>query len=188
MLPTLGPPPTGYRTAQVLRLGTLQLYFTLHDDCPMCRDMVAFSIDGQDPVVCDTAGKKGGVVQTGKHRADLEPDKTKWLSAAEFYKRWTKAVKTEPPLLPTICHSGSGMVRVIRVGAGAALLPRAAKGNRRVPGGRRGSGGPGHDRVEVGITAASSDYKRNSKRCRAEGPGRAKAGGTAEAGTEGDWR
>ena len=64
-----------WKNAQVLRVEHLQLYFSLHDNCPTCRGLIAFEMDGHPRVVCDTSEKLGGLEHTTRHRTHLEVDR-----------------------------------------------------------------------------------------------------------------
>ena len=77
MLPTMQN-FSGARTAQVIRIGYLQLYFSY-------SQLIGFQIDGQQVVVC---ANNHGRLTTEKHLLLLEADKSKWISDLEFSQQW----------------------------------------------------------------------------------------------------
>ncbi|HZZ77573.1 MAG TPA: hypothetical protein VFE62_03585 [Gemmataceae bacterium] len=78
----------GWKNAQVVRVGAIQLYFGLHDDCPTCRALIGFEVDGHARVVCDASEKRGGLAHTTTHRKHLQPDIRQWVTPAQFATAW----------------------------------------------------------------------------------------------------
>ena len=77
-----------WKNAQVVRVESFQLYFSLHDDCPTCRGLIGFEVDGHPRVVCDISEKRGGITHTTAHRKFLQPNTSKWVSLSEFARLW----------------------------------------------------------------------------------------------------
>lgn len=103
MLPTIQK-LNGWKNAQIVRVNALQLYFSMHDDCPTCRGLIAFEVDGKARVVCDVSQKRGGFVHTTKHRSFLQPDQTQWVPSTEFVRQWFD--QTSVPAKPISTCSG----------------------------------------------------------------------------------
>jgi hypothetical protein len=115
-----------WKNAQVVRVGSIQLYFSLHDDCPTCRGLIAFELDGHPRVVCDVSEKRGGIGHTSVHRTFLEPDTTKWLNPREFERQWMELASLPASVscsgcdcsLPTIGHfARSVSAKVLTLGS-----------------------------------------------------------------------
>jgi len=85
MLPRLTSPWRN-KTLKMVQVGSLRLYFELarkHQSVPSF--LVGFVIDGQPPCVC---GREGHYMTTEKFLTSIEPDRSKWLTEADFAKKW----------------------------------------------------------------------------------------------------
>ena len=71
------------RTAEVVRIGHLQLYFSFFN-------LIGFQIDGQHAVVCAETHRR---TTTTKHLLLIEPDKSKWITHLEFTQKWMENSK-----------------------------------------------------------------------------------------------